>query len=120
MEILISTISGIATGLGLGGGTILIIILTIFGGIEQKTAQATNLLFFIPTAVTSTIINSKNKNIKWNVSCYTSIGTVIGSIIGAFIATMIEVKKLKKLFGIFLAIVCVYEIILFYRKYFKK
>lgn len=110
MEILISTISGIATGLGLGGGTVLIILLTMLFGVEQKTAQATNLFFFIPTAITSIIINSRKKYIKWKIVLYTIIGTAMGAVVGAFTATIIKVETLKKLFGVFLVVICIYEI----------
>ena len=49
-EILIGLISGIISGTGMGGGTILIFLLTFICNIEQHTAQATNLIFFIPTS----------------------------------------------------------------------
>ena len=47
VEVLIGIISGIVSGTGMGGGTILIFLLTFFMGIEQHIAQATNLIFFI-------------------------------------------------------------------------
>ena len=50
--ILIGLISGIISGMGIGGGTILIPALTIILSMEQNTAQAINLIYFIPTAVT--------------------------------------------------------------------
>ena len=45
LEILIGLISGIVTGIGMGGGTILIFLLTTFIGLEQHIAQATNLIY---------------------------------------------------------------------------
>ena len=48
-EILMGLVSGIVSGTGMGGGTILIFLLTFIMGIEQHIAQATNLIFFIPT-----------------------------------------------------------------------
>ena len=51
LEMLIGFISGIVSGTGMGGGTILILCLSIFLEINQKTAQATNLIFFIPTSI---------------------------------------------------------------------
>ena len=47
-EVLIGIVSGIVSGTGMGGGTILIFLLTFMLGIEQHVAQATNLIFFIP------------------------------------------------------------------------
>ena len=49
LEILIGTISGIISGIGMGGGTVLIFLLTFMLGIEQHIAQGENLIFFIQT-----------------------------------------------------------------------
>ena len=50
-EILIGIVSGIVSGAGMGGGTILIFLLSFVMGVEQHIAQATNLIFFIPTSI---------------------------------------------------------------------
>ena len=55
--ILVGIISGIVTGLGMGGGSILILILVTFMSVSQHIAQATNLIFFIPTAVIAIMIH---------------------------------------------------------------
>ena len=55
--ILAGLVSGIISGMGIGGGIILIPILTIFLGFDQKVAQGITLLYFIPTAIFSLIIN---------------------------------------------------------------
>ena len=47
LKILTGLISGIVSGTGMGGGTILILILSLFMGIDQHIAQATNLVFFV-------------------------------------------------------------------------
>ena len=57
-------ISGIAGGMGIGGGAILIPALIFFSNLSQHVAQSTNLIFFIPTAISALIIHIKNKNIK--------------------------------------------------------
>ena len=62
IEILIGLISGIVSGTGMGGGTILIFLLSFITGVEQHIAQATNLIFFIPTSIVAIIVNLKNKN----------------------------------------------------------
>ena len=59
MEVVFGIIAGIITSLGMGGGAILILLLTLFMNIDQHISQATNLIFFIPTAITSIIINVK-------------------------------------------------------------
>ena len=63
IEILIGIVSGIITGTGMGGGTILIALLTLIRGLDQHVAQATNLVFFVPTSIVAIIMNIKNKNV---------------------------------------------------------
>lgn len=117
LSFVISIISGIATGIGIGGGTILIIGLSLFLGVEQKISQSVNLLFFIPTAITSIIINTRRKKVRWRVAIVVIIASIIGAIIGVNIALILEVKVLKKLFGIFIGIIALYEIYSLIRPY---
>lgn len=109
-EILIGLISGIVSGTGMGGGTILIFLLSFMMGLEQHVAQATNLIFFIPTSIVAIIVNMKNKNIDISLAIIISIFGILGAIIGANISIHINVTILKKAFGIFLAIMAINEI----------
>lgn len=117
MPILIGIFSGIFSGIGMGGGTILIFLLTTFLNIEQHLAQSTNLIYFIPTAISAIFVNYKNKNIDLNLAIFTSIGGIIGAIIGAIISINTDVLKLKKMFGIFLAIIAIHEIYTLLKEY---
>ena len=109
-KILIGIISGIVSGTGMGGGTILIFLLTFLCGIEQHQAQATNLIFFIPTSIVAIIVNIRNKNIDFKLAAIISIFGILGAIIGANLSIHTEVNALKKCFGIFLAIIGTHEI----------
>ena len=109
-EILIGLVSGIVSGTGMGGGTILIFLLTNICGLEQHIAQATNLIFFIPTSIAAIIVNIKNKNIRLGVSTIIYIFGILGAIIGANLSIHTDVKTLRKFFGIFLAIIAIHEI----------
>ena len=120
IEILTGFISGIVSGTGMGGGTILILCLSIFLGIDQKIAQATNLIYFIPTSIVAIYINIKQKNINLKVSKIIIFCGVIGSIIGAIIAKNIDTKILRKFFGIFLAFIAIHEIYTIFKMYKKK
>ncbi len=104
----------------MGGGTILILLLSLFLNLNQHVAQATNLVFFIPTALTATIVNFKNKNINWKNAIPVTIIGVIGSIIGATISSDMNVQVLRKLFGIFLIAIAIYEIYSWYKMYIKE
>ena len=117
VQILIGVFSGIFSGIGMGGGTILIFLLTTFAGLEQHIAQATNLIYFVPTAISAIIVNYKNKNIDTNLAVFISICGVIGAVIGAKISVNTDVQKLKKLFGFFLAIIAIHEIYTLFKEY---
>jgi uncharacterized membrane protein YfcA len=119
VEILIGVISGIVSGTGMGGGTILIFLLTFMMGMEQHMAQATNLIFFIPTSIVAIIVNLKNKNIDLKLAIIISIFGILGAIIGANISLHIDVNILKKCFGIFLAFVAINEIYSIAKQYKK-
>lgn len=110
LQILIGGLSGIFSGIGMGGGTILIFLLTTFAGLEQHIAQATNLIYFIPTAISAIIVNYRNKNINAKLAIYVSICGIIGAIIGSIISVNIKVGILRKLFGIFLIFIAIHEI----------
>lgn len=117
IEILTGFVSGIVSGTGMGGGTILILCLSIFLSIDQKIAQATNLLFFIPTSIAAIYVNIREKNINFKVAKVISFWGIIGAIGGAIIAQKMEVQLLKKSFGIFLAIIAAHEIFVLMKEY---
>lgn len=119
-EILIGLISGIVSGTGMGGGTVLILLLSIIMGIEQHIAQATNLVFFIPTSLAAIITNWKYKLVDKKVAFLVSIFGIMGAVIGAIASSKTNVQELKKIFGIFLGIVAIFEIYSFFRQYIFK
>ena len=119
-EVLIGLVSGIVSGTGMGGGTILIFLLTFVMGMEQHVAQATNLIFFIPTSIVAIIVNLKNKNIDIPLAIIISVFGILGAIIGANISINIDVGILRKCFGIFLAIIAINEIYSIIKKYKKR
>lgn len=119
-EILIGVISGIVSGLGMGGGTILITFLTCFLKVNQIVAQASNIIFFVPTSIIATIVNVKNHTLKWKIAIPLVITGVVGAAIGSIIANKMDTSLLKKAFAIFLMFIALYQSICWYRKYIKK
>lgn len=117
IEIIIGIVSGIISGTGMGGGTILIFLLSFILGIDQHIAQATNLIFFIPTSIVAIIVNIKNKNINFKTASIISVMGIIGAIIGAKLAVFTDVKNLKRYFGVFLSIIAIHEIYSIFKEY---
>lgn len=115
MEYLIYIIIGIAGGviggMGMGGGTLLIPLLTLFTSTEQHLAQAVNLIAFIPMSIAALCIHIKNKLVKFEYFWWISIPAVITGIIGAFFVKKIKSKVLKICFGAFLIILGIIQLI---------
>ncbi len=111
MLILISIISSILAGMGIGGGAIFVILSTMFLGFEQKYAQAINLILFICVGISVTIFNIKNKKIDFNLVKKMIIFLIIGAIGGTWLVTKIHDQNLKTYFSYFLVVIGIYEII---------
>jgi len=106
---LIGVVSGIVSGMGIGGGAILIPALIIFIKPEQHVAQSVNLLFFIPTAIVALIIHIKNKHIDFKMALPIIITGLIGAFFGSKLAISMPGNTLRKWFGVFLLIMGIYE-----------
>lgn len=119
-EILIGLVAGTVSGTGMGGGTVLILLLTALNGVEQHIAQATNLVFFIPTSIAAIITNWKYKLIDKKLAITISIFGVIGAALGAIVSSKTNVENLKKYFGIFLALIVIWEIYSYFKQYIFK
>ena len=65
VTILVSTVLGFLAGLGVGGGSLLILWLTLVIGMEHSTARIINLLFFIPSAVIASVFRWKQGNLDF-------------------------------------------------------
>ena len=109
--IIIGILSGIVTGLGMGGGSFLILFLTLVLKVEQHTAQATNFLLFIPTAVSALVIHYQEHHINLKVGKKVLLTGAIGAAIGAYLTKQIAGNELKRYFGFFLLLVGISEII---------
>lgn len=107
--ILAGILSGIISGMGIGGGTILIPALTILWGIEQKTAQNINLIYFIPTACIALITHIKNKKVEKSILIVIILGGLVGAVAGSLLALKLDSAFLKKIFGGFLLIMGIIE-----------
>ena len=108
--VIIGFLSGIISGMGIGGGTILIPALSIFFNYEQHTAQNFNLIYFIPTAIIALFTHAKSGNIEKTVLWKIVLFGLIGAGVGAFAAINMEADILRKCFGGFLLIMGILEI----------
>lgn len=103
MNYFITSIAGIISGalaaMGLGGGGVLIIYLTIFASVEQSVAQGINLIFFIPIAIIAICIYLKKKLISIKFAIICSVFGIVGAVIGSMIINYVSNDILRKIFG---------------------
>ena len=101
----ISILSGALGGMGVGGGIILIPILTTFFGIGQKNAQYINLIYFVPVALCALLVHIRAGRFEWKKAVFMALGAVVGAIIGSEFTRIIHSGILRRLFGVFLLVV---------------
>lgn len=87
---------------GVGGGTLLLLVMTLFLGVDQRTAQGVNLLFFLPTAASALICHAKGGYLdKPTLKASVPIA-VLAALIGAWVSNAVDVEVLRKPFGVYL------------------
>jgi len=102
--------AGIISGMGIGGGSILIPALTIFLGLGQQQAQHINLLYFLPTAAIALSVHKKEGNIEKKGLLPLILWGVLTAAVGALIAVKIDANWLRKGFAVFLLAMAAYEL----------
>lgn len=108
--IISSFFSGILGSMGLGGGTVLVVYLTYFRHMPQLKAQGINLVCFIPIAIFSVIVYSRQKLTDKKVILPLIIYGISGAIAGYLLLSIVPEGILGKLFGGFLIILSVKEL----------
>ncbi len=94
--------TGILSAWGVGGGTLLLLCMTLFLGVEQTQAQGINLLYFLPTAAAGLFVHAKNGYLdRAALRRLIPLGT-LSAAPAAFAATMVDITLFRKPFGIFL------------------
>lgn len=94
--------AGILSAWGIGGGTLLLLCMTLFLGVGQEEAQGINLLFFLPTAGVSLLFHRKNGYLDTDVLRSAIPFGLPAAVAGALIASSVDLTLLRKPFGIFL------------------
>ena len=102
MLVIIGTALGFLSGLGIGGGSLLLIWLTAVLHTDPHTARSVNLMFFVPSALTACFIRSKNRQLNLKTPIPAIVSGCIFALVGSWISTKLETVLLKKLLGLIL------------------
>ena len=87
---------------GVGGGTLLLLVMTLFLGVDQRTAQGINLLFFLPSAAISCYLRWKQGAVTLKKVLPAILTGCAAAAVFSLISTRIDLEILKKLFGVLL------------------
>lgn len=109
INFVIAFFSGIISGMGFGGGVLLIPGLTLLLNWQQRAAQTVNLLTFIPQAVSALCIHAKEKRVKFHAAMVMGVAGLIAAVFGAVMASIVSPHVLRKGFGFFLLVLAVRE-----------
>ena len=114
ISFIIALLAGLATGIlsafGIGGGTLLLLWMTLFAGVEQHTAQEINLLYFLPTAAIALPAHIKNGFIDKKTALPAIAAGLIGTGLAAWAATALDVQLLRRCFGGYLLLIGIREL----------
>lgn len=102
LPLLFAAATGVLSAWGVGGGTLLLVCMTLFLGVDHREAQAVNLLFFLPTAALGLFFHRKNGFLDRDAFRETALPGAAASLAGALIAAAVDVAVLRRPFGLFL------------------
>lgn len=103
LDILAAFFTAALSGMGVGGGGLLLLYLTFFRDIGQREAQLTNLCFFLAASVASLLVHVTHRKISPSVVILLAIGGAAGAFFGAFIAKNTDESVLRIILGVFLS-----------------
>jgi uncharacterized membrane protein YfcA len=106
----VGALTGILSGFGVGGGSLLLVYLTGVAGMEQTVAQGINLLYFLPAAAAALPAHFKNGYIEKRTAFPAVVSGLVCAALSAWVATAMEVDTLRRLFGVFLLWVGIKEL----------
>ncbi len=110
IPVLVGALTGILSGFGIGGGSLLLLYLTMFGGVSQFRAGGINLLYFIACAPAALYSHIKNRLIEWQAVIWAVAAGLPASVAAAAAAARMDTDWLRRAFGVFLLYVGVKEL----------
>ena len=111
LNFLVGTALGFLSGLGVGGGSLLLLWMTLVLGADPDLARVMNLMFFLPCALIATAFRWKQSKPDWRLILPAVTAGLAGAILGNLIAPGIDKNLLKKAFGVLFLLAGLREIV---------
>ena len=113
VSVLAGLLLGFLAGLGIGGGSLLMLWLTVVLGTSYPTARAINLLFFLAAAGGVSLLRLKNGSLNLKKTLPAIVSGCVLAALSAWLGRNLDLKWIQKAFGILLLVTGLRE--LFYR-----
>lgn len=110
-SILLGAVLGLLTGLGTGGGSLLLLWLTLVLDMDSQTARTVNLMFFIPAAVTASLVRLFRGGIPFRKIILPALAGCVSAAVFAVAGSHMDTEHLKKAFGVLLILTGVRELL---------
>ena len=110
VTLLVGTALGFITGLGVGGGSLLMVWLTAVLGMDAITARSINLLFYLPGAAIAILFRKSQGKIRWKNVLPPALAGCLAAAACSQFSTAVDNSWLQKLFGVILIITGLREI----------
>ncbi len=104
VEFIVGFAVALLSGLGIGGGGLLVIWLVLFAGVEQIEAQGINLVWFIFSSAAAMIIHLMKRKLNFKLILFLAAIGSIGAVTGSYMARSANPDIVKKCFGVLLTV----------------
>lgn len=111
LPLLVGAATGVLSGFGVGGGTLLLVYLTAVAGVDQHLAQGINLLYFLPAGLLALPAHIKNGYVERRALAPCIGAGLVCAALCAWAATGLDTGLLRKLFGGFLVLIGLRELL---------
>ena len=110
INIFVGVALGFLSGIGVGGGSLLLLWLTLVMSLPQETARMMNLMFFVPCALTATLFRWKHGCLNRSIALPAILGGLAGAALGSYLGPRINADLLRKAFGILFILTAIREL----------
>lgn len=107
----VGTVLGFLTGLGIGGGSLLILWLTMALNLPQETARTINLLFFLPSALLASLFRAKQGTLVVRKILPAILSGCVAAVLFSFLGSSLDTRLLRKAFGVLLLVTGLRELL---------
>ena len=119
VDVIAAFLMGALSGMGIGGGGLLVIYLTLMRNVDQIGAQGINLYFFLFASVAALFIHCKRRNINYKMILFLAAFGMPAALLGGYSATVADPDAVRRIFGAMLVLAGGISLIRSWKKYLK-